>query len=537
MSYNVLLVDDEPRHLSGLARMLKRLRPDYSVHTARNGKEALHLSGKTWFHLVFTDIQMPVLDGLELIEQLPQSAQPRKVIILSGYDHFPYAQKAIGLGSFDYLLKPFDADRFTAALERAEQSLEKELTALREQEHTAARLQVVFPQYHHFLLNEWLRTKELPLPARRELEQAIPFSGVGRLMVWELDDWAARSEAEKERLRLDCRHAIERSVAACGTCFCFDLVHDTGKLAAVTNAAVDEELLARLSALAGQWMAAGLSVTVGISGGRERESVVQSGADMLQEALLAAGLCFYSGEGGRRVYVFDSVKLRSDAAVPRADTEEALIEALQTTAPEKRLQAADALLEQLLKDGYPQPCQFLQDIRDALVRSFRAVSLDWPGHEELRAALTRRLEAAFLHVQCLEEARHELVGLLERMAEDVQAVKRSRKDAFIQQCLAYIDAHYAEDLSLESVAAVFHFNPSYFSSYFKSKLNVNFSQYITQVRLSRAKELLGQSSEKIYEVAGRLGYRDVKYFNRVFKKEFGITPEEYRDIARSMQRS
>jgi two-component system response regulator YesN len=100
----------------------------------------------------------------------------------------------------------------------------------------------------------------------------------------------------------------------------------------------------------------------------------------------------------------------------------------------------------------------------------------------------------------------------------------------MQACRAYIMEHYSEDLSLDTVAKQFHFNSSYFSEQFKQYKGINFSDYLLQVRMDSAKRMLETTNEKVYQIACDVGYKDAKYFNRLFKRDTGITPEQYRQI-------
>lgn len=107
--------------------------------------------------------------------------------------------------------------------------------------------------------------------------------------------------------------------------------------------------------------------------------------------------------------------------------------------------------------------------------------------------------------------------------------KSDDEDAsIIELCKKYIAEHYMERLTLESVSEKFYFNRTYFCKYFKKYTGKNFSEYLTEVRLNKSKELLESTNMKIYSISSMIGYDDPKYFHRQFKKAFGITPDEYR---------
>ena len=104
----------------------------------------------------------------------------------------------------------------------------------------------------------------------------------------------------------------------------------------------------------------------------------------------------------------------------------------------------------------------------------------------------------------------------------------SEKDV-LENVKNYIDLHYEKDLTQEFVASLFRLNRSYLSSAFKARMGISFLDYVNLVRVSHAKELLRGTSKKMYQIAQAVGYENVKYFFRVFKKIEGITPEQYRN--------
>lgn len=98
------------------------------------------------------------------------------------------------------------------------------------------------------------------------------------------------------------------------------------------------------------------------------------------------------------------------------------------------------------------------------------------------------------------------------------------------QAKAYINQHLSENLRLEDVAEKFFFSPSYFGVVFKEKTGESFTSYLTTARISKAKELLCDISYSVDMVAASVGFNDRRYFTKIFKKEVGVTPKEYRKI-------
>lgn len=96
--------------------------------------------------------------------------------------------------------------------------------------------------------------------------------------------------------------------------------------------------------------------------------------------------------------------------------------------------------------------------------------------------------------------------------------------------MEHINEHYTEDISLEALSEKFGFNVNYFSGLFKKYTNMTFSEYLLNVRMRHAQELLKKNTFRIYEISEKIGYKDAKYFIRVFKKTFGMTPDEFRRL-------
>lgn len=125
-----------------------------------------------------------------------------------------------------------------------------------------------------------------------------------------------------------------------------------------------------------------------------------------------------------------------------------------------------------------------------------------------------------------------LDSVLEQMGVTLKEQKKSKRELVIDSCLELMRERYMEDLSLESVAESFRFNPSYFSTLFKEATGRSFSDVLIEIRMRKAEELLRDGSGlKVYEIAERCGFRDTKYFSRSFKKHVGVTPEAYRHWA------
>lgn len=530
--YNVLIVDDEPGHLTGLSKIIRRLRPSYTVQTAKNGEEALSICDADDFQIIITDIQMPIMDGLEFYERLPSSHQPQKVIFLSGFDYFEYAQKAIGLGSFEYVLKPVDIDKFTKVLEKAERSIEEELSSLHENEQMSAKLNAIVPLYHNRILSDWINAVPLSHEDEQELQHSLLFQGGGSIVVTEIKGADKMESLELKSCKSLVNDAMQSLLGEHGAYFSFFPEHNRNTLISVTNVNLSEPLLMQVEDHFKDKNNVNANITIGVSSWSDM--IYKSAPQLYKEACHAAMESFYTMERilfrGKHTKIDPWLFLK-----PNARQEAQFSEAIHAADGQNKLNETTRMLVAKLLGGerYPTPAELITYGKKLLKKLTEALEYIKP---DVREQLLSRITESFGDVFHFEQFQDVIAERLADISAAITEARRDSKEMVIYKCLTYINEHYMDDLSLESVAGVFHFNSSYFCHYFKSKLNINFSQYLTQVRLTKAKELLEKTDGKIYQVASQLGYQDVKYFNRVFKKEYGLTPEEFRTIARSMKR-
>lgn len=511
--YDILLVDDEPVHLIGLSGMLRRLRPEYRIHTANNGREAIDKCSLRSFQIIITDIMMPLMDGLHFLEEISPSAAPRRVIYLSGYSHFEYAQKAMSLGSFEYMLKPLDPLKFIAVLEKTEKSLEQEFATLQKYEQLAVRLDAAEPAYRHRLLNRWIEGELHTAEEKEEVMSVVGFGGRGRLLVICMEEERA-SEAVMALLRPH------------GLCTEFACHREPSLLVVATGLQPDFDLLQALVQL---------RLTVGVSA--PSNQLIEDVVKVYGEARQAAMRRFYSRPGEPQVYL----AAEGGLDVGRVLTSDSRLSGMLGEAIAGwdgihgfESAAEEAICRILGEEEPPMPEELVRELKQLLFKVIYNLEI---LREDVQGVLQQQASCYADGISGYQELIASTAGLLENIARKVAEAKRERKDGVLSRCLEYIGSHYQEDLSQEMVAAMFHFTSSYFCQLFKSHLNVTFNQYVTRLRLSKAKEMLSSSNVKVYRVSEQLGYHDVKYFNRVFKKETGLTPEEYRSLSRSLTES
>ncbi|WP_158602411.1 response regulator transcription factor [Cohnella endophytica] len=508
----ILVVDDEARHRRGMLSLIRSLRPDYEVLTANNGLEALATVQSELPEIVFTDIRMPKMDGLAFLEKLHDLKVRPKVVFLSAYNLFEYAQTALRHGAFDYLLKPVDTEKVETILLRIEAHMNDG-----QAEHGGAKKELP--------VLAWLNGRLDP-PQCDALEKAGIAAGTGLVAYTECacaDD--GRHAVQGEALRGD----LERAWEPFGSARAYLIEAGEEKLRAVTVVSGSELALANrreirrlLEGMADSSRYEGGKLIHGIGG--FCNDLLAQGPDSYRSAHSALRLTFYDRWNG---IVFQDERISTSNETLELDAE-ALFEAVRGGQSDRAIENCRTAFDKQAGDGWTDPARILESA------SLTVMKLKSRCRELLdRDTAARLTDAAWTEIPACETY-FAVLSVMEARLLDLshalQSTKRGRSEYAMESCVRLIQERYMEELTLEVVAERYYFNSSYFSTMFKSYTGRSFSEYLTEARMKKARELLGDSDSvlKVYAVAELCGYRDTKYFCRLFKKHVGMTPEAYR---------
>ncbi|MFC4101335.1 response regulator transcription factor [Paenibacillus xanthanilyticus] len=505
----ILIVDDETRQVKALSAILRRLRPAYRILEAADAKAAWSLLESEAVDAVLTDIRMPEEDGLTLVERIAGGKPHIKTVLISGYGQFDYARKAIEHRVVDYLVKPI---------------------GLSDIERVLAKLEVLFSEERE---REQLNKERIwqdvlfgdasGSTAERAERCASP-GGPGVVIVFEL------GRGDPIGLITELKRKWRTESASAGQS---EIVTDpTGRRAAAIMrltpalAAKPSESVAKLSRLLDHVRSdGGEHIAVGVS--RTRADVHASVAEAYAEALLALRHRFYAPE--QTVFWGTDSQPFAERISPSAkEIAEPLLTAIKAVEGGRALDLVNAFFCQRESPPYPKPglmkdetwmliWQLLNGMEsllsdDAPEWSIARLRERFQGYDDYRE----------LRLRFKELVRH-LLALTEKTQQD-------KNGLIIMRCQHYLQQHYMEDLSLESVAAKFHFNASYFSYLFKLRTGMNFSEYVLDLRIRQAKRMLAQTDAKVAEISERSGFRTPAYFNKMFKREIGLSPKTYRQM-------
>jgi len=538
MAYTILLVDDESAVREGIRNRTPWERYNFKVvGEAGNGIEALEMIEDLHPDVVITDIKMPYLDGMELIKEIRRSLPPVTIIIISGYDEFTYAQQAIRYDVSEYVLKPVTVEDICNLLERTAKHLDEDIIRMQDQ----SRLRSVYNQALPLIREKFLvslltpvhqisnasliaKAKDYgfnlegdefivatfetdhdeqddPLEAMALLEVTLEvFQKEGRDIVFQFENqiviiFTANSHGEGQYdslFRKQTFRKIEQLQAYLEKYFSFPIVIGVGNLVHVPSA-ISQSYRQALEALnySSFYPEQLLLVISDLEKPDTQEDKIH-----LQELLSN---------------VIIAVKLGS---------EEQVVESVNNLFGER---AAALPFEGLQA--------FLLELSASL--NTLAESYDYNLFQLSEEGDSRSFFSELGSLNTLGKARRWLTKLALSIHTTISGQRENSHIQFVQEAKALIAKHFTEPgFGLDQVCEMIGVSPSYFSSTFKREVGVSFVQYLTAMRMTRAKELLVKSEGKTYEIAQAVGFSESNYFSFCFKRYEGVSPSQYRQANR-----
>jgi len=533
-----MIVDDEALERKGWRMILERYRSDQIrvAVEAKNGKEAVELAWKTRPDIILMDVKMPGLDGIMASKAIKKFLPEVKIIIISAYDDFAYAHEAMQLGAVNYLLKPVQRGDMLDIIDRQLQELENERKRKAEEEELREALQRMMPYIKIGFIFELLAGNIKPTA---EIRERAEFLGIKQLpqviLVANIDNFVQLTRNKKEIERQVLKHKIFERITAVSRewpqSLCIPLQEDKyGILLGPQDGEHPEKLRRRAERLAETIRREiendpfiHTTVTIGI--GRTYREVDNLHLSY-KEALRALEYKLYT-DGNQVIHIDDVLPYDERIHSYPYTMEKELISSFRIGDRECALQWLEELLSELLSKTNNDPVLLKTRLLQLLlVLSRQAIESGADPEEVGRQDFTCAQELQ--SKENLNELRKWVVAKVEQLIRLIQESRSQRQENIMKKVVNYIHQHYHRDLTLEEVAEAVHFSPCYLSRIFKQMQKVNFIDYLTRVRLEKAKMLLKSSNYSISSIARKVGYQDPKYFSTLFKKHVGCTPSEYR---------
>ena len=533
----VFLVEDEVVMRNGIKNNIPWEQEGFEfVGEASDGELAYPLIKREKPDILITDIRMPFMDGLELSRLVKKELPQIKIIILSGYNEFDYAKTAISIGVTDYLLKPISSAKLLEAVKKVGDMIEKEQDNVRLMERYEKEMEENILQEKHklwgALASNRLSTIELLEKGQR---LGMDFTASAYMVFL----FKLMQEGDAIGCSDELNRASEKVNSLSGTwkkVLSFDrspegwafLIKGESEAEVLENFAETKKELLNLVAVYPK---------VEYFGGLG--SIVQRIGD-IQNSYKEAARAFSSRFFLDANQIADSAEMVSlhNEEDGKIDVSKMLSKKREHELVEKffkngTVEEVDSFLDELFQNIGEQNCKSLL-YRQYVVMDLFFCATDFLGNLEIS---TEELPEECRDInQIVEKAgnaqslRHQ-IGILfseTMILRDGHSKKKYSK--LLEDAKAFIDENYRhDDMSLNMVAAQVNISPSYFSTIFSSEMGQTFVEYLTHVRLEKAKELLMCSNMRTAEIGYEVGYKDSHYFSYIFKKVVGCSPKEYRN--------
>ncbi|UUZ86326.1 response regulator [Paenibacillus sp. P26] len=461
------------------------------VGTAGDGLAALELFRAHQPDIILTDIRMPGMDGLELIEQVMREAPDTFCIVFSGFNEFEYVKRAIQLGVADYMEKPITIPSIEKAVGKVLERYHKQKAAQEfQQKWEASRSELLEKATLDLLLNGLEESTAWRDTFGPEWEQVTGIT----VLAMESDSCAFPKDAAYRAVNVG--HGAERIMAL----FHFgplrqELWEEADEAAEQAGTAVGRgKLYMRLSEAPFSYKEA-------------------------QRALRSARFLGLTG-----IVRFEDLGERITSPEGITDREEAIILSLRSGNRAGLMEQVESFLS-WLKSGKP----------DAELAEHEMLKLIYLGLEEAKKSGGDRtaglMDSYKPHTELRELAGKEDVAAwfraqFERLADWSIAAREQTKHSAVEAARIYLEKYCSRDLTLQEVAEHVGMNPTYFSMLFKEEMGESYIKYLTRYRMELAKSLLSRGL-RVQEVSEKVGYHTYRHFSEVFKKYAGVTPGQY----------
>ena len=496
----ILIVDDEYIMRRGIRYMMNWEELGCEViGEASNGKEALDMMEDLKPHIVFCDIAMPVMDGIDFIKIAHSRYPSVQIIILSGYDKFEYVRQALLNGAVDYVLKP------TLNPEELEKLLEKTVSKIPGMELKRKTCSGLESQLEQFLKGGEKTLKTL------DFAEHFPHTCY-RILGFPVKIRNAKDRDIAQVLFEKAEQILKGNQSASYLKF----LYSQEFLCAVYNYPLRERdnFLSNMNRMAEQLVFIYEHAFVVM--GQERKTLIDLKEDFSNPEFFEADLFYHKGShvyelsGEPAKEHFDKFDFRHFSAAASQG---------------KYLEAADLFrkyIEKAVEHQMPE-YKLKNQTKNLLYNLIGSVNSKIQKLEQIRCEYFAKID----HTVYKEEFTEVFRMLMKELAECLEE-NHEIQDAQLQEMLDYIAEHYKEEMDLSDLAKNFSFNYSYLSTYFNTRMGEGFSEYLNRIRIHHACLYLEKHEMPISSVSEMVGYSDQSYFCRVFKKITGETPSAYR---------
>ena len=530
--YRIMLADDEGIVTDSLKFIIESEYPgQFEIETAKTGRAVIELAERFRPDIAFMDIQMPGINGIDAMREIKHNNPSIIFIVLSAYDRFLYAKEAISLGVLEYLNKPFNKQGICEVIDRAVRQIDlrreqhrNDLIIKEKMENVIPVIEsgfissILFKEYFEEDINRYKELLEISTSSCYMMAFVFGDSQEGNYMT---------NAVGSSIKSVDSYHTICDIIKETFTCFVGNIMSNKIPVCIPTDApAMDYEarvdLIDSCRALCTRLnRETGISFRIGIGSIVPFIDAMESYQGALKALINSTG----------RVGHVDDLPIGCDYA------------------DDYPISLEKKIFDEL-KDGHVNECiqacgdffEWMGSVSNGDLNNIRLKCLEFVMRAEseayLSGGMTYRFDARenylpeIMNAPDPESIRQWFLDKIGEACHNVLVKRGEKSNDIVESAQKYIDDNFSKDISLDDISRMMNLSPYYFSKLFKEKTGENYVEYLTRIRIERAKEMLKSPDKTMKEICSEVGYSDPNYFSRIFKKVVGLPPTEYRETVK-----
>lgn len=541
--YKLIIVDDEYSTRNGLKICIHWF--EYGIEVvgeAENGNKGLELADQVRPDIVLTDVKMPGMDGIEMVKRLKERHPDTKIVFISGYDDIEYLKSAMKMDAVDYILKPVNLQELTTVIEKIMAMSKREENRKDMLQRLSAKLNESIPLLREKFFIQLIKDGNMDRTSTEKridfLDLRLPYQAPYCVIIIGIDNPRTVFEKMPEQntqlisfaIQNICREVVNARTS--GSVF----EHQRGEYVLIVELPENEgeeiifplvsELMGSLNGFLNR-MIGEISLTIGIGGTVEHLGLLADSYQMASDAIERKLFL-----GRNQVVTFDAMAARKDVDYRRINERmTSLSSVLKSGNAEQVSLRLDALFEELRGRsgiGYID-CQRIC-LQVLLVTSQflseSGIRTDGLGERESEAW------AHLMKLETLDDMSQHLKVYLTQVCDQIGQREDRRIPEVIMEIMRLIHERYSENLTIADIASQVYLAKTYICLLFKQETGETINEYITRVRMEKAKELLTDTDCKLADVCMAIGYSEPSYFTKQFRKYTGMNPSDYREIHR-----
>lgn len=529
-TFKILIADDEYWSREKLRNMI-----DWGsygltmLEPAKDGEEVLARMEAEKPDILITDIDMPFLSGVELLQKIQENYPDTIPFVISGYDDFEYVRGSFMAGSINYLVKPVNRIDLVNAIAKAlDMVAQRDMQKKEAKQHQDEFLKASsLMQDREF--SQLLEHRKMSQPANIAISSKVDFNGAKMMLIkiHDMSELADQFHYDMNLLSFRLKQRIKEMLKSKDVVI-FNYIYRSNEFILLFEG--EDKVLMETAKRLNRGLVEFTSSPVSIAINEHTctmdsiyQAYVQSVALLMTRNYSSESAVICSGENEEQAETEHVYSRISEAQMKELRT-------LWKTGNKKAIRKM--IFENIgMRNCGRQQWQYLevkQTVR-RIVNTWEDVVIgnrenqnymDYEGMVEAVEKAVEQLDASYL-CEILNE-------MIELAADAVQEEYLEAANNLVRQAAAYIDEYYFEPLTLSGLAEKYHVENSYFSRVFRKEMGENLIHYLTRTRIEKAKEHIKKGDTNLTEVAFMVGYDDYTYFNKVFRKITGISPREYR---------